>query len=147
MTRARLRYEPFWVFVDSSGFLADANSNDTFHEEAQAVRRRIIDERWTTYTTNFVIAETHALFITRLGHRHATEFLRQIRQSNINIIRVSIEDEQRADAIIFGYQDKVFSFTDATSFSVMERLGIPYAFTFDRNFAQYGLTVLTPSTP
>ena len=32
----------------------------------------------------------------------------------------------------------------ATSFSVMERLGIQHAFTFDRNFAQYGWTVLVP---
>ena len=144
MTRTGLRYEPFWVFVDSSGFLAGANSNDAFHEEAQAVRRRTTNERWITYTTNFVVAEAHALFISRLGQRHATEFLRQIRQSNTSIVRVSIEDEERADAIVFGYRDKVFSFTDATSFAVMERLGIPYAFAFDRNFAQYGFTALVP---
>ncbi|GFP36049.1 hypothetical protein HKBW3S43_01837, partial [Candidatus Hakubella thermalkaliphila] len=35
------------------------------------------------------------------------------------------------------------SLTDATSFAVMERLKIPYTFAFDRNFTQYGLTVLT----
>ncbi len=39
---------------------------------------------------------------------------------------------------------KDFSLTDATSFALMERLGVRFAFTFDRNFAQYGLTALAP---
>lgn len=44
------------------------------------------------------------------------------------------------------YTDKDFSFADAISFVVMERLGITRAFTFDRHFEQYGFTVLTPDT-
>jgi len=50
---------------------------------------------------------------------------------------------QRAKAIIYQYDDKDFALTDATSFTVMERIRVPSAFTFDRHFAQYGFTVLT----
>ena len=60
------------------------------------------------------------------------------------MIRSRASDEERAREIIYQYDDKDFSMTDAISFAVMERLRIARAFTFDRHFAQYGFTVLTP---
>jgi uncharacterized protein len=55
---------------------------------------------------------------------------------------VTAEDELRTRQIIYRYDDKNFSLTDATSFAVMERLRITTAFTFDHNFAQYGFQLL-----
>jgi len=60
------------------------------------------------------------------------------------VVRARAADEVRARHIIYQYDDKAFSMTDAISFAVMERLHITRAFTFDRHFAQYGFTVLTP---
>ncbi|MHB8577630.1 MAG: type II toxin-antitoxin system VapC family toxin, partial [Dehalococcoidia bacterium] len=57
-------------------------------------------------------------------------------------MRVTEGDEQRARDIIAQYSDKKFSYTDATSFAVMERLQIDMAFPLDRNFAQFGFIVL-----
>jgi predicted nucleic acid-binding protein len=90
------------------------------------------------------VAETHALLLTRVGYQAARQFLEEAEQSTITIVRATTRDEERARAIIYQYQDKDFSLTDAISFAVMERLDIRYAFTFDRHFAQYGLPVLTP---
>jgi predicted nucleic acid-binding protein len=59
------------------------------------------------------------------------------------VIRSRAADENRAKQILFQYDDKDFSFADAISFAVMERLQIRLAFTCDRDFAQYGFTVLT----
>jgi uncharacterized protein len=57
-------------------------------------------------------------------------------------VRVRANDEERARQIIFQYDDKDFSFTDAISFAIMERLNLKLAFSFDRHFAQYGFTTL-----
>lgn len=132
-----------WVFLDSAAYLALANTRDVYHQQAQAIRTRLQQERWRNFTTNFVLAETHALFLVRLSQAAATAFLREILRSNTTVVRVRAADEEHALTIIFQYQDKDFSLTDATSFSVMERLGITTAFTFDRHFAQYGLAILT----
>ena len=72
-------------------------------------------------------------------------FLNRIDRSvDTVVVRIDETDEQRAREIIHGYADKDFSLTDVTSFAVMERLEIGYAFTFDRHFAQYGFVLLTP---
>jgi predicted nucleic acid-binding protein len=126
------------VFLDSSGYLALVSARDLHHQEARIAWTRLTDEHWRTFTTNFVVAETHALFLARLSWAHAAAFLRQFASSTTTVIRVEAADEQRASAIIFQYEDKAWSFTDATSFAVMERLKIVHALTFDRDFSQYG---------
>jgi len=74
----------------------------------------------------------------------ASQILARIDAGTATIVRVTDEDEQRARAIIRQYADKDFSLTDTLSFAVMERLHIPAAFTFDSDFAQFGLQVLQP---
>jgi predicted nucleic acid-binding protein len=131
------------VLIDTSAFFALTAPRDDDHHTALAIQQRLISERWRLYTTNLVLAETHALLLTRLGRIIALRTLQRIDHSTTTIVRISVADETRAREIISQYDDKDFSLTDATSFAVMERLRIPYAFTFDRNFTQYGLTVLT----
>jgi predicted nucleic acid-binding protein len=55
---------------------------------------------------------------------------------------VNPSDEEKAKEIIRRYIDKTFSYTDATSFAVMERLALRAAFGFDPHFRQYGLELL-----
>jgi uncharacterized protein len=130
------------VLVDTSAYFAFIDVRDGNHPHAQAIARRLAALRSQLYTTNFVVAETHALLLTRLGRHIALRFLQEIDTSTTLTVRVDEANEQRARAIIEQYADKSFSLADATSFAVMERLRIAAAFTFDRNFAQYGLHVV-----
>jgi predicted nucleic acid-binding protein len=54
------------------------------------------------------------------------------------VLRISREDEQKAMRIILDYRDKAFSYCDATSFAVIERLRIRDVMAFDRHLRQYG---------
>jgi predicted nucleic acid-binding protein len=106
--------------------------------------RQLSLDRAALFTSNFVLAEMHALLLTRLGRQTALRVLTSIEAGATRIMRVEPGDERRAREIILRYDDKNFSLTDATCFSIMERYRMAAAFTFDRNFMQYGLTVLRP---
>jgi predicted nucleic acid-binding protein len=129
------------LFIDTSAYFALYSTEDDHHARAVAVamaaRRRL-------FTTNYIVAETHALFLRRVGRDAGALFLEETDRGSTVVERVSLQDEQRAREIIFSQTDKTCSLTDATSFAVMERLRIGTAFTFDRHFAQYGFAVLGP---
>jgi len=131
------------TFVDTSAYFALLDADDANHAQALAIRDRVIAEGWRLFTTSFVLAETHALLLNRLSQAIATRFLRDMEHSPTTLVWVTPADVQRAKAIIYQYDDKDFSLTDAASFAVMERIRVPAAFTFDRHFAQYGFTVLS----
>lgn len=135
------------VFVDTAAFIALNDRNQADHPTAAAIHQRLYDERWQIFTSNFVLTEVHALALRRLGRNKAAQLLFDLDAGaevhELSIVRVTQDDEARAREIIRQYEDKDFSLVDSSSFAVMERLEIPFAFTFDRHFEQYGLAVLT----
>lgn len=130
------------VFIDTGGYFALTDPRDENHAAAVTIAERLATDRWRAFTTNLILAETHALVLARRGREAAWRVLSGIDRSATTIVRVSATDERRAREIIARYADKDFSLTDAISFSVMERLRITWAFSFDQHFAQFGFTPL-----
>jgi predicted nucleic acid-binding protein len=135
------------VFIDTSAFVGLADARDQEAVSANRIMGRMTIERWEAVTSNFILAETHALLLQRRDRQVALDTLRFIERGAVIVLRVSEPDEHRAREIIEQYDDKAFTLTDATSFAVMERLGLRYAFTFDRHFAQFGFSLLMPDSP
>jgi len=134
------------VLIDTGAFYAFADASDAHHADAVAIFSVLMGNRDFLFTTSFVVAETHALLLNRLNQSAATQFLQDMEEgTQISVIWVIPTDVKQARTLIYRFADKKFSLTDATSFIVMERLQLSHAFTFDRNFTQYGLTVLTPA--
>ena len=126
------------LLVDTSAVYALVDRNDTCHESARACLKALAKERATPILTNFIIAECYALILAR----HGGALTRRWLFGNVwRVERVTIEDEERAKEILQSHADKTFSYTDASSFALMERLKIRRAFAFDRHFEQYGFTL------
>ena len=124
------------VLVDTSAVYALIDRSDRYHRKALTILRSLPRRGLTPFLTNFIVAESHALLLSRLGAGTARDWLlKQIWR----IEQVNAQDEETAKRIIGVYTDKTFSYTDATSFAVMERLAIMEAFGFDPHFQQYGL--------
>lgn len=128
------------LLVDTSAVYALIDRDDAYHRKAVSLLRSLPRRGLNPLLTNFIVAESHALLLSRLGAEVARDWLlRQIWP----VERVTPQDEARAREIIQKYIDKTFSYTDATSFATMERLGIKEAFAFDPHFRQYGLKLLS----
>ena len=112
---------------------------DANHRLARDTLEQLKRRRTEPFLTNFIVAESHALMLTRLGADTARRWL----LSNVwPVERVREEDESKAATIVGQYVDKAFSYTDATSFALMERLGLRTAFAFGPHFHQYGFQVV-----
>lgn len=135
---------PRRVLVDSSAYYAIFDQDERTYPRAATLLRQLALQRSRLFTTNLIVAEAHGLILGRLGYYHATRFLHQFETGTTTVLRVRQADEERAKAIIYQYADKHFSLTDATSFVLMDRCHLDAAFTFDRDFVQYGCQVLGP---
>lgn len=136
---------PRSALVDSGATLALADRDDKNHGASVQIHTNLVAAHVRLYTTNFLIDESYTLILTRMGYRFAIQFLDDVHAGTISILRITTADEENAERILHRYRDKRFSYTDATSFAVIERLHIEAAFTFDRNFTEYGrVQILVP---
>ena len=130
-----------YIFVDSSVWYALVNARDKNHLAA----KRFLDAGHRLLTTNFVVDETITLVLVRKGYQAAVDLGEQLwSEEQAHIVWLSRADQRVAWQLFKRYSDKEFSFTDCTSFVVMERLGLTHAFAFDEHFSQMGQFVRVP---
>ncbi|HWT82052.1 MAG TPA: PIN domain-containing protein [Candidatus Methylomirabilis sp.] len=130
------------LFVDTSAWYALLDRKDRNHGAATQFAR---DSRLPFMTSTYILDETLTLLKRHLGHSAAVQFGERVWAEEVaRLIRITPEDETRAWDIFTGHPDKGFSYTDCTSFALMERLGIDSAFAFDAHFDQHGRFVRLP---
>jgi predicted nucleic acid-binding protein len=131
------------IFVDSSAWVALFYKRDARHDAAIKAHRAFLESRCRYITSNFVFDETVTFLRNTIGHAAAVDFGDRLRNTGLaNLIQIDDVLEQRAWEIFKQYADKQFSFTDCTSFALMQKINLTEAFTHDHHFEQFGFNVL-----
>ena len=131
------------LFIDTSAWIALYDQDDAHHKDAIRffTPHNLRLRRLIPVTTNFIFAEVYTYFCR--NHSIALTIGQAIKASKIlKLLRVEEADEARAWEITQKYADKDFSYTDCTSFAVMQRLNCRKAFAFDTHFNHMGFEVV-----
>lgn len=125
------------VLADSSFWTGLRHPRDQYHDRAKGIARELLSKRVSLVVTPLIFAEVHATFsrMPLLRERVIRDFWEN---AAVHIEEVSHPDQRGAIDLLRAYQDKEFSFCDACSFVVMERMGLRRAATFDDHFRQIG---------
>jgi len=135
-----------YAFADSSFLVARFNIRDRNHRAAIAhveEQRHAGSDALRLVLSDYVFDETvTALAVRSKRHDLASAAGRAILDSkNLRMVRVESPAFEAAWKLFVRRSDKHWSFTDCTSFVLMENLGIRKAVTFDANFQQAGFAM------
>lgn len=127
-------------FVDTSAWYAYFNAADPDHE---AVADVLEEERWHLLTSTYVFDEVVTLALSRRGHATAREVGRALRDPRTTGLEpVTAHDRDAAWELFQERPDKACSFTDCTSFVLMDRLEVDAAASTDPDFGREGYEAL-----
>ncbi len=132
------------VFCDTSFFYACLDTSDSNHERAGKLIERAVASATTFYCTWDIISETVTLLRYRKSYAAAMAFLTEVKPA-MQILSYGDRVRSEAERVFELYgRDHRLSFCDAVSLVVVTTLleHMP-CLSFDRDFRELGLTVLT----
>lgn len=130
------------IFVDTGAWYALLDQNDQHHP---AAKQWLEHNQDILVTSNYVAVETLNLVKIRLGNLLACQLDQALWSESIARLEwINEPDNQKTSTMFHKYVDKGWSFTDCSSFVLMERLKIKTAFAFDRHFEQYAGFIRVP---
>ncbi len=127
-------------FADTSFFVAYLNPSS---DEHQLARHFMAEDADPILTTEWVLAELGNFLAAKGNRRLFIPLIRAIRRERrFTILPVNSQMFERALMLYARRPDKEWSFTDCTSFTVMNENGISEALTTDHHFEQAGFGAL-----
>ena len=136
------------LFVDTWGWLALADDSEPAHHQVKRLRERYATGGGVWVTTDYVLDGTFTRLFARHPFPEAARFCDGILKAGklglLTVERISEERFRKAYRLRLRFKDKPrISFTDLTSFAVMQDLNIAYVLTQDAHFLQAQLGFLT----
>ena len=134
-------------FADTSWWVAWALPGDSRHPAALDMLDAL-GRTEQVLTTNVVVGESWTFLRRKDSHRSALAFLDRIDSladaGRLAVHRVTEVQEAAAWEWLRKHDERVYSFVDATSFSVMRDRRLREALAFDQDFAAAGFVEVRP---
>ena len=133
-----------FVFVDTWAWLALSNRKDVHHELAKKSYEEIKIVGYRLVTSDYVLDEVITALFRNVAFASAVQFIESlftaINDNQIKLERITETRFKVAWSLRKKYQDKPdISFTDFTSFVLMQELVINNVFTGDSHFERVNL--------
>ncbi len=137
------KYNHF-LFVDTWGWLTLFDKKEKYHNQVRKTIENLADKGYQLVTTDFVLDETNTILFRRLqfdlAQKAFKEMYKLVEKGYIKVIWIDKNIFNRTIKIRYKYKDKPeISFTDLTSFIVMELLDIQNVITQDKHFLIVGM--------
>jgi len=133
------------IFIDTSAIIAYYNADDRFHRDASRIMKNLSEGKIPVtrlYTSEYVFDEATTFIKCVLRNPDLAERIGDALLSSPFTSVLRVEGETFEDAWERFKASEGTSFTDCTSFSLMERHDIGAAFTYDNHFTVYGFKTL-----
>ena len=127
------------IFVDTGAWYAAMVRKD---RDQLAAKQFLLSNTLPLITSDYVMDETVTLLQSRIGHSYAVRFLDMLQTSQKTQLIYLAPTQVAATATLFRNRpDKGWSFTDCSSFVLMQEYQIYIACAFDEHFHQAGFQV------
>lgn len=129
------------IFADTSGWANYFVRTEPFHQTAKQLMQRWYKDRTRVITTNYVLLELVALFISplRIPRQQQIQAIETIKEAEwVDIIHIDQTLDDQAWQFLKQREDKMWSLVDCSSFIVMKQRRMNRGFTTDHHFVQAG---------
>ncbi len=132
------------IFIDTWAWLALANRKDTYHERANKYYFKTKKEKYLLITSDYVLDEVITALFINVAFDSAVKFVESlftmIKDGQLGLEKITDKGFKEAWALRKKYADKPdVSFTDLTTFVVMQKRRIRRVFTGDSHFEKVNL--------
>jgi len=132
------------IFIDTWAWLALANRKDTYHESVKKYYFKIRKEKYWLITSDYVLDEVITALFINVAFDRAAKFVESlftmIKDGQLELEKITDKRFKEAWPLRKKYADKPdISFTDLTTFVIMQKRRISRVLTGDSHFEKVNL--------
>jgi predicted nucleic acid-binding protein len=132
------------ILVDADALVALAKTNDSNHQKATKLSKKLQKTGVIYYFSPFTVAEAATVLSYKTSHQSAKKFLEQIRELDIPILELSEKHLVLADKWFFKQNRKGTSYFDCYNIALLDRYKnqLSAIFSFDSIYKRNGFTLV-----